>query len=245
MKTDRNNKKAFTLVELLVVISIIALLLAILMPSLQKARAQAKQVLCSSNLKQIFMGMTFYAEDNNGYLPAVARGPWPGDYPDPAIDGVNPLCWSTLYPDYLDDTKVFTCPASKYHGVGKWWLIKYQKNGLPGPDPEKWDDWSDYATPAGNRYGWIKFDKVGENVEVGENVADYVSDNNIKFSPKQPASHPLIWDHYEAVGHPNGKGVNFMDGHVGFVRFGSKEWDAVEEKILNKPLLSLYLGMER
>ena len=61
-------KNGFTLVELLVVISIIAMLLAILMPSLQKAREQARAVVCRSNEKQQYLGHSLYAEDYDGHL---------------------------------------------------------------------------------------------------------------------------------------------------------------------------------
>lgn len=60
---------AFTLVELLVVISIIAMLLAILIPSLQKARETAKRTICASNLKQLGMGWSLYASDNKNAFP--------------------------------------------------------------------------------------------------------------------------------------------------------------------------------
>lgn len=62
------KKKGFTLVELLVVISIIALLLSILMPSLQKAREQARAVVCKSRLKQLSLVIEFYKEANNNYI---------------------------------------------------------------------------------------------------------------------------------------------------------------------------------
>lgn len=62
---------AFTLVELLVVVSIIALLIAILLPSLKKAREQAKDVLCKSNLHQIGIAFTMYAEKYNHVWPAA------------------------------------------------------------------------------------------------------------------------------------------------------------------------------
>ncbi len=58
--------KGFTLVELLVVISIIALLLSVLMPSLGKAKEQARKVVCGSNFKQIYMSLFMYASENNG-----------------------------------------------------------------------------------------------------------------------------------------------------------------------------------
>lgn len=63
------RKTAFTLVELLVVIGIISMLIAILLPALNRAREQARQVSCASNERQLFMAMTNYASENNGTLP--------------------------------------------------------------------------------------------------------------------------------------------------------------------------------
>ncbi len=72
--------KAFTLVELLVVIGIIAVLIAIIMPSLSRAREQAKQIQCLSNVRQIGMGFYMYAGDNKGIYPRFAD--WGGEYPE-------------------------------------------------------------------------------------------------------------------------------------------------------------------
>lgn len=68
-RTVRLTRKAFTLVELLVVIGIIALLISILMPSLARARDAALSVSCASNLRQVGQSLMMYADANKGKLP--------------------------------------------------------------------------------------------------------------------------------------------------------------------------------
>jgi prepilin-type processing-associated H-X9-DG protein/prepilin-type N-terminal cleavage/methylation domain-containing protein len=68
-KELRNPRAAFTLVELLVVIGIIAILLGVLLPALNKARASAQEVQSASNLRQFGFGFQIYADANQGFLP--------------------------------------------------------------------------------------------------------------------------------------------------------------------------------
>src|SRR5437763_5695258 len=66
---SRSKRAAFTLVELLVVIGIIALLISILLPSLNKARQAAARIKCGSNLRQIDIGLVSYAATYRGFVP--------------------------------------------------------------------------------------------------------------------------------------------------------------------------------
>jgi prepilin-type N-terminal cleavage/methylation domain-containing protein/prepilin-type processing-associated H-X9-DG protein len=66
---NRSNGAGFTLIELLVVIAVIALLMAILLPALQRVRKQARAVVCQTNLKQWGTILALYTEDNQGRLP--------------------------------------------------------------------------------------------------------------------------------------------------------------------------------
>jgi prepilin-type N-terminal cleavage/methylation domain-containing protein len=90
--------KNFTLIELLVVIAIISILMAILLPSLNKVKKMAKNTLCKNNMKQIYLASFNYSTDYNEYLPAA------GSYYDSSKPERN-LCLNLL--PYIGNIKHF------------------------------------------------------------------------------------------------------------------------------------------
>ena len=74
LRPRRRRGTAFTLIELLVVVAIIALLIAILLPSLGRAREKAKLTQCLSNLRQLGLASFMYQGENNGYFPCGGHG---------------------------------------------------------------------------------------------------------------------------------------------------------------------------
>ncbi|MFA5292711.1 MAG: type II secretion system protein [Phycisphaerae bacterium] len=102
-------QKAFTLVELLVVISIIAILLAMLMPALQKARKQAKSVICISNLKQWGLMYSMYCEDNSGYF---FSGQVNGSYKGGPTGADHGRYWRGAMRPYSNNEKMWLCPET-------------------------------------------------------------------------------------------------------------------------------------
>lgn len=133
------RKKGFTLIELLVVIAIIALLMSIMMPSLQRVRMSAKRVVCSSNLRQVGTALNLYYQDNEEKIPSdstsvMKLGGRSGElgrtYPIYAMGAkdrlLNNYCGGPYktrkefgrvpYSDYLEadsDVPIFRCPSDK------------------------------------------------------------------------------------------------------------------------------------
>ena len=98
-------RRGFTLVELLAVVAIIALLAAILLPALSRAREASRRTVCASNLKQWGLIFALYANESPEYR-------WPPRQVNPDLSDSKPSPRvSAIYPEYLNDPSIFLCPS--------------------------------------------------------------------------------------------------------------------------------------
>jgi prepilin-type N-terminal cleavage/methylation domain-containing protein len=196
--------RAFTLVELLVVIGIIALLISILIPALSRARDQANRAKCMAHLKQLTSAWMMYANDNKGRLvrsetyPAnpAAKDPggWVWDGP-----GYDPIKNGTLF-KYLNLVEVYQCPSETVQDrtSGNLRERSYSINGYCN------GSWPTY--PAVNQITRIKrsaeiFVFIEELDYRGWNQGSFVIEDPFNF-----VDYPPSW-------HLRGACLSFADGH--------------------------------
>ena len=230
------NNKAFTLIELLVVIAIIALLLSIIMPALGKVKEAAKRVLCSSDVRQVGLGLSVYSEGNNSkMLPMTepdgddtddAQPHWGvvaynDEYRDSNGDMI-PLHLAKLYDQgILDNPEIFYCPAQprnpNYHLP--YYYDAYTENGTK--------PWGTVAISS------LTGDSSGTYCRTSYNYWTY----NAKRLQDIPSYKAIMVDNvqeWEVLPHrkgnatsdtdPKGLSALYVDGHVSFVT-DDRLWD--------------------
>jgi prepilin-type N-terminal cleavage/methylation domain-containing protein/prepilin-type processing-associated H-X9-DG protein len=126
----QRSRIAFSLIELLVVIGIISVLAALLMPALGRAKGKANDTKCISNLRQIGIALSIYADENQGKLPFAERRP------------TSPVDPTHVFPRIVDVLSngvggavvVFRCPKDRFgwfEKEGSSYEWNYQANGQP------------------------------------------------------------------------------------------------------------------
>jgi prepilin-type N-terminal cleavage/methylation domain-containing protein/prepilin-type processing-associated H-X9-DG protein len=147
----RIHRLGFTLIELLVVIAIIAILAALLLPGLSKAKAAGQSAACKSNLRQLGIGLSLYTSDVQKFPPWV----------------LGTSYWDEkLLPSVSNNRGVFRCPSYK--------LAPAWTNGLSGPNPSY-----GYNMAGTGRYGSTP-PSLGLDGGSSGNVTTYILENQIK-----------------------------------------------------------------
>ena len=208
-KSTTTTRKAFTLVELLVVIGIIALLISILLPSLSKAQAYAKKVKCMSNMRQVYIELQMYSNANRGWLfPMRDVAPWTFGYIGPATDPNQ--VWTTMVFGKCDPP-IMVCPTDNGY------FPDIEENG----DPIKPEFWHTYvlndhladakvkATAQGSQLAWKSQSEVILMGEKYVSKCDYFMESNAASA----SDYNILVDQFKH-GLQNGSNYLYMDGHV-------------------------------
>jgi prepilin-type N-terminal cleavage/methylation domain-containing protein/prepilin-type processing-associated H-X9-DG protein len=185
-----NRRRAFTLVELLVVIGIIALLIAILMPALSAAKRQANTVKCAANLKSIGQTFLIYANDNKGNIPRNY------EHGTQYLEGH--IYWAeALGRNFKKDFPTFPGTAASRDADMAPWLRKIQVYQCPAhPDDEMPVDYVSNAWPihssatATGSQPTIKATKVKQSSEMAQLIEGHAT----KLSKTEFNRHDIVRD---------------------------------------------------
>lgn len=242
------HSKAFTLVELLVVIGVIALLISVLMPALSKAREQAQVTKCLSNIRQLAVAWSMYANDHKGSLvwaetgsaelvnpsfPKEARDGWVIDVPpgvgspDVPVANTEGSIRKGLLWKYAPNAETYRCPSSFDMLNFRSYSISAHLNSAP----------SIFGANASKAPIITKISKAKNRLVF---IEEYDTRSTMGFTANQGSfmqSYTYLataWIDTPAIFHKKGTTMSFADGHAEY-RIWSDKRTLVAKPLATQP----------
>ncbi|MDA3874426.1 MAG: prepilin-type N-terminal cleavage/methylation domain-containing protein [Kiritimatiellae bacterium] len=216
--SKNSSRNAFTLIEMLVVIGVIALLIALIVPAASGAMERARRTKCMSNLRSLVTGIIAFAVNNDGFFPHSANNSnsWP-------YDGDWAVHYSDFYENYVNDKQAYYCPTGlvnnpRFEGSKNFevfpedgpgaWRVNTSYNYFYGGDH--------WTTPRPNyrnrRGGYANMDEI-TNFSSSTIVADVMKLGNNR-QPDLDRSPSSAWNHSGKTLRESGGNLGYADGHV-------------------------------
>lgn len=223
----RRKGDGFTLIELLVVIAIIAILAAILLPVLNRAKMKAQGIQCMSNGRQLGTAWLMYATDNHENLAinfrSYGQGGWVngvmnfiGHYPDNTniqLLTTTPTATPPLLGPYIKNPEVYHCPADLSRAPTQSLRVRsYSMNAFMG---------TPIASPADplDTTGYWVFRKTSDLRQPSDMFvflhehADTIDDGWFIFCANNDPTERSVWENLPTSAHGNAGSFSFADGH--------------------------------
>jgi prepilin-type N-terminal cleavage/methylation domain-containing protein len=151
MSQTAGKRMGFTLIELLVVIAIIAILAAMLLPALGKAKYNGQRAACLNNIRQQYISQILYADENGGKFPF--HDDVSPDYHRTSITGSRSIV-DALRGTYVKNTRILICPITAT-GVGRTWLNYASPANFADATTRDYGGWDTTAANVFTPYMWF------------------------------------------------------------------------------------------